>query len=365
MPGIDPYSAEAPPELAAVRPGENLDWKRIEAYLRDNVPLDLAIEGEFDVLQFPNGAANLTYLIRFGEREFVLRRPPFGTIAPGAHDMKREFTVLSRLWRVFDRAPRAYVLCDDPEIAGADFFVMERKQGEVIRGVIPTSMRAHDDVGRRVGFALIDAIAEFHALDPDSCDLGRLGRPEGFVERQVVGWKKRWDLVAAQEHDVGMCAVHGRLESSIPALQRVAIVHNDLKLDNAMFDPSDPDHVVAIFDWDMATLGDPLIDLGTLLNYWPEEGDPPGGRVGHDGMSHMGLPTRSELIERYAQHSGLDVSQAHWYTAFAFWKTAVVAQQLHFRWAQGDSTDERLATMGDRIGALITMASELLDESGT
>jgi aminoglycoside phosphotransferase (APT) family kinase protein len=364
MPDVDPFGDEAQPELAAVRFGEDLDWKRIELYLRESLPVDLAIEGEFEVLQFPNGAANLTYLIRFDDVELVLRRPPFGTIAPGAHDMKREFKVLSRLWRVFDRAPRAYVLCDDPEIADADFFVMERKQGEVIRGVIPMSMRAHQDVGRRLGFALIDAIAEFHAVDPGSCDLGRLGRPEGFVERQVVGWKKRWDLVAAQEHDVGMCAVHGRLEASIPTSQRVAIVHNDLKLDNAMFDPSDPDHVVAIFDWDMATLGDPLIDLGTLLNYWPEGGDPSGGRVSHDGMSRMGLPTRSELIERYAERTGLDVSQARWYTAFAFWKTAVVAQQLHFRWAQGDSTDERMATMGGGIGALITMASGLLDESG-
>jgi aminoglycoside phosphotransferase (APT) family kinase protein len=144
--------------------------------------------------------------------------------------MKREFKVLSRLWRVFDRAPHAYLFCDDPEIAGADFFVMERKEGEVIRGVIPETMRDHEDVGRRIGFALVDAMADFHTVDPESCDLGDLGRPEGFVERQVKGWKKRWDLVAAKEHDEAMCVVHGRLEASIPAPQRVAFVHNDLKL---------------------------------------------------------------------------------------------------------------------------------------
>ena len=290
MSNVDPYRDEAPPELKAVRSGEDLDWKRIEGYLRENLPADLGTLGDFEVLQFPHGAANLTYLIRFGDRELVLRRPPFGAVAPGAHDMKREFKVLSRLWRVFDRAPHAYLLCDDPEIAGADFFVMERKRGEVIRGVIPETMRDHEDVGRRIGFALVDAMAEFHSIDPESCDLGDLGRPLGFVERQVKGWKKRWDLVAAKEHDEAMCAVHARLEASIPAAQRVAFVHNDLKLDNCMFDPSDPDRVIAIFDWDMTTLGDPLIDLGSLLNYWPEEDDSERGRVGHDGMSRMGLP---------------------------------------------------------------------------
>jgi aminoglycoside phosphotransferase (APT) family kinase protein len=364
MSDVDPYRDEAPPEFAAVRSGEDLDWKRIEVHLRENLPADLAIEGDFEVLQFPNGAANLTYLIRFGERELVLRRPPFGTIAPGAHDMKREFKVLSRLWCVFDRAPHAYLLCDDPEVAGADFFVMERKQGEVIRGVIPETMRDHEDVGRRIGFALVDAMADLHTVDPESCDLGDLGRPEGFVERQVKGWKKRWDLVAAHEHDEAMCAVHGRLEASIPAPQRVAFVHNDLKLDNCMFDPSGPDRVIAIFDWDMTTLGDPLIDLGTLLNYWPEEGDPEGSRIGHDGMARMGLPKRAELIARYGERTGLDVSQAQWYEAFAYWKTAVVAQQLYFRWAHGDSTDERMATMGDGIGALMTFTTRLLDELG-
>jgi aminoglycoside phosphotransferase (APT) family kinase protein len=338
MSDVDPYRDEAPPEFAAVRSGEDLDWKRIEAHLRENLPADLAIEGDFEVLQFPNGAANLTYLIRFGERELVLR--------------------------VFDRAPQAYLLCDDPEIAGADFFVMERKRGEVIRGVIPKTMRAHEDVGRRIGFALVDAMADFHSVAPESCDLGDLGRPDGFVERQVKGWKKRWDLVAAQEHDEAVCAVHARLEASIPAPQRVAFVHNDLKLDNCMFDPSDPDRVIAIFDWDMTTLGDPLIDLGALLNYWPEEGDPEGSRIGHDGMARMGLPKRAELIARYGERTGLDVSQAQWYEAFAYWKTAVVAQQLYFRWAHGDSTDERMATMGDGIGALVTFTTRLLDELG-
>ncbi len=361
---VDPFRDEAPPELAPIRSGEDLDWARIEAHLRANLPADLGIAGDFEVRQFPNGAANLTYLIRFGERELVLRRPPFGTLAPGAHDMKREFKVLSRLWRVFDRAPRAVLFCDEEDVAGADFFVMERRQGEVIRGVIPESMRGHADVARRVGFALVEAMADLHRLDPAACDLSDLGRPEGFVERQVAGWKKRWDLVAAPEHDDAMRGVHARLEASTPAPQRVSFVHNDLKLDNCMLDPADPDRVIALFDWDMTTLGDPLIDLGTLRGYWPEAGKDGTGRIAHPGMDRMGLPTRAEITKHYGERSGLDVGHARWYEAFALWKTAVVGQQLYARWAQGDSADERMETMGAGVGALARGAERLLDALG-
>ncbi len=353
---------EIAPEVAPVRPGEDLDWKRIETYLRTELPADLHVSGPFEVLQFPNGAANLTYLIRFGERELVLRRPPFGTLAPGAHDMKREYKVLSRLWRHFDRAPRAFLFCDDPAVAGADFFVMERRRGEVIRGLIPASMRGHPDVGRRIGTALVEAIAEFHLLDPTACGLEDLGHPDGFVERQVKGWKKRWDLVADPQHDDAMCALHARLAESLPAPQRVSIVHNDLKLDNCMFEPRDPDRVIAFFDWDMTTLGDPLIDLGTLLNYWPDPSDGEHSRGSHVGMERMGLPTRAEVTEIYAARTGLDVSRVGWYDAFAQWKTATVVQQLHHRWVVGDSQDPRMEIIAARIPALVSAAGELLDE---
>jgi aminoglycoside phosphotransferase (APT) family kinase protein len=233
-PRVDPYAEEAPPELEAVRKGEDLDWSGIEAYLRKKLPAGLDRRGDFEVLQFPNGAANLTYMLRFGDTELVLRRPPFGVLAPGAHDMKREFRVLSVLWEIFDKAPRAYLFSDDASIAGADFFVMERRRGEVIRGVIPKSMRGHDNVAHRVGLALVDAIAEFHLLDPDDVDLGKLGRPEGFVERQVSGWKNRWDLVANPEYDATMNDVYDRLAKSLPEAQRVSFVHNDFKLDNCI-----------------------------------------------------------------------------------------------------------------------------------
>jgi len=360
---VDPFGDEPMPELANVRSGEELNWQAVEAYVRAELGHELDLDGAFEVLQFPNGAANLTYLMRFGSTELVLRRPPFGALAPGAHDMGREFKVLSRLWKHFDKAPRAYLFCTDESVAGADFFVMERRSGEVIRGIVPTSMRGHSNVGARVGMALADAMAEFHLLDPTACDLGDLGRPDGFVARQVGGWKKRWDLVADPDHDQQMTAVHASLEAAMPDSQRVSFVHNDLKLDNTMFDPADPDTVLAIFDWDMATLGDPLVDLGTLLSYWPDPTDPPGVvRASHLGMESMGLPTRRALVARYADASGLDLSEIAWYQAFAQWKTATVVQQLHYRWKVGDSTDPRMETIADLVPALANTAEALLGE---
>ena len=362
-PPVDPFKDEAPPETDEVRAGERLDWDAIEAHLRAHLPAEVIGDGPFTVRQFPNGAANLTYLIAFGDNELVLRRPPFGTIAPGAHDMRREFKVLSQLWRHFDRAPRAYLFGDDPTVAGADFFVMERRRGEVIRGVIPPSMRHHDRVGHRIGMALVDAMAEFHLLDPEACGLGDLGRPDGFMARQVGGWRKRWDLVADPVWNDAMVDLHRRLERALPPAQRVSFVHNDLKLDNCMFDPADPDRVIAFFDWDMTTLGDPLADLGTLLNYWPDPSDPEDvRRASHDGMGAMGLPSRREIAARYGERTGLDVSMANWYDAFAQWKTAVVVQQLHHRWRQGDSTDERMATIADSIPLLVASADRLLTD---
>jgi len=358
---VDPFRDEPAPETAPVRSGEDLKWDSIEEFLRSELQDDLETSGPFMVRQFPNGAANLTYLISFGGTEMVLRRPPFGKLAPGAHDMAREYKVLSQLWTIFPKAPRAYLFVEDTSIAGAEMFVMERRKGEVIRGIIPSSMRHHVDLGQRLGFALTNAISEFHLLDPADVDLEDLGKPDGFVERQVRGWKKRWDLVSDERYDQAMSDIHQKLSDSLPSPQRVSFVHNDLKLDNCMFRPENPDEVEAIFDWDMTTLGDPLVDLGTLLNYWPDpDDDPLAPRGGHEGLGSVGLPRRSEIIDHYAQVSGLDLSEIAWYEAFAQWKTATVLQQLHYRWKVGDSTDERMALIADALPRFTAAAFELL-----
>jgi aminoglycoside phosphotransferase (APT) family kinase protein len=350
-----------PPELAPVRPGEELDWARLDAYVRRHLP-EVVSADPLEVLQFPNGSANLTYLLRFGATELVLRRPPFGVIAPGAHDMRREHRVLSRLWSSFDRAPRAFLFCDDHDVIGADFVVMERRTGEVVRDAVPASMAHHADVGRRIGLALVDAMAELHLVDPDAAGVGDLGRPDGFVHRQVEGWRTRWSLVRPDDGPPEMDELPDRLAAAMPAPTRASIVHNDLKLDNCQFDPTDPDRVQSIFDWDMTTLGEPLIDLGTLLNYWPDPSDPPGSRrMSHDGLLSMGLPPRADVVARYAERTGVDVSSIRWYEAFAQWKTGVVVQQLYRRWERGESTDPRMATVADRLPDLAATASTLLD----
>jgi aminoglycoside phosphotransferase (APT) family kinase protein len=265
-----------------------------------------------------------------------------GELAPGAHDMRREYKVLSRLWRQFDRAPRAYVFCDDSAVLGVAFFVMERRRGEVVRTRIPPRMQAHGDVGRRIGFALVDAMADLHTLEPETCQLGDLGRPAGFIERQLDGWAKRWQLARSDDSPPMVDALHTRLARRVPRMSRVSIVHNDLKLDNCQFDPADPDRVLSIFDWDMTTLGDPLIDVGTLLNTGRIPAIPTERSASNPGLTQMGLPPRRN---RRALRSagwcrrgrGLVVE------AFALWKTVVVVQQLHRRWVRGESQDPRMA----------------------
>jgi aminoglycoside phosphotransferase (APT) family kinase protein len=351
------------PETAPVRAGERLDGPRLEAWLRPRLADVLpGVDGPLAVLQFPNGAANLTYLLRIGGHELVLRRPPMGQIAPGAHDMRREFRVLSRLWRSFDRAPRAHLFCDDHAVLGADFFVMERRRGDVVRTEIPDRMRGHRDVGHRIALALVDAMAELHALDPGPCGLADLGKPEGFVERQVSGWARRWELARFDDSPPEMEELARALAGTLPRPSRASIVHNDLKLDNCQFDPANPDRVAAIFDWDMATLGDPLIDLGTLLNYWPDPADPPeASRASDPGLTRMGLPPRADLVARYVERTGIDPTAVRWWEAFALWKTVVVVQQLHRRWVRGESTDPRMARIADRIPALLAAARRVLE----
>ncbi|MCH2172803.1 phosphotransferase family protein [Myxococcota bacterium] len=344
-----------PQELAPVRADEQMDWAALELHLRENLT---DLNGDMEVLQFPGGHANLTYWVRFGDRELVVRRPPLGPLAPGAHDMAREYAVLSKLWKRFSPAPRAHLLCEDPSVIGATFFVMDRRRGVVIRDEIPGALKDHDSVERRVSFALVDAMAELHSIDPEEVGLSSLGRPDGFVARQVSGWYKRWGL--AKDVDLPLFdEVHRRLEATLPDASRVSIVHNDLKLDNCQFDPNDPDRVGSIFDWDMATLGDPVIDLGTLLGYW-QESDDEIKRGATRSLDITGFPTRREISERYASRTGISLALIAWYEAFALWKTAVVLQQIYIRYVRGQTKDERFASLGVQVPGLVTLASEVL-----
>jgi aminoglycoside phosphotransferase (APT) family kinase protein len=222
-------------------------------------------------------------------------------------------------------------------------------------------MHHHPDVVRRISFAVVDVMAQLHGLDAGAVGLGDLGRPDGFLERQLSGWRKRWDMAVTEDAPrAAMSDVHAELVRRVPDAPRTSILHNDLRVDNCQFKPEDPDQVVAVFDWDMATLGDPLVDLATLLSYWPDPADPPERRRGVAGFARLGPPTRAEVTQRYAGRTGLDLSQIAWYEAFALWKMGVVYQQLYRRFNAGNSQDSRAVAMARRIPALAEEARELL-----
>ena len=341
-------------DVAPVRADEQMDWPRLEDWLMANIP---NLAGPMEVAQFHGGHANLTYCVSFGKQELVVRRRPHGDIAPGAHDMAREHRVLSGLARTFQPAPASLAFCEDESVIGAPFIVMDRRYGVVVRDHIPQGMVHHDDVETRVSMALIDAMADLHSIEPVRVGLEKLGRPEGFVSRQLTGWNKRWETAGAGEHSL-FSQIHRRLVETRPEATRACIVHNDLKLDNCMFDPDDPDKVSAIFDWDMATLGDPLIELGTLLSYWREAGDELR-RAPTIELDMDRFPARSALVERYAR-SGIDTATIHWYEAFGHWKHAVVLLQLYRRFANGQSKDARLGALQPNIDITLEIAHEVL-----
>jgi len=346
-----------------VRAAEQLDWARLEAWLREQLPAcnvpGLSLEHAMRVDQFPGGHSNLTYHVSFGETELVLRRPPLGPVPPTAHDMAREFRWLSAVHPVFPLAPRAYLLCDDLSVVGSIFYVMERRHGIVVRHEEPPQIKDRPDMRRRVGRALVDALADLHAIDIGAAGLSHLGKPAGFVERQVRGWTERWhrsQTTALLEMD-GLAA--WLVEKLPPNPAQPTIVHGDFKLDNLMLDADDPARLVAVFDWEMSALGDPLVDLGILLAYWIPNA-PPEQRDALTTVTTLpGWFTRDEVVERYAARSGRDLSTLRFFEVFALFKIAVVIQQIFYRYVKGQTDDARFAKFGDRVSYLAQRAVAL------
>jgi len=354
-------------DVAPVRAGEDLPWDRLAACLRALVP---GLDGPMQVGQFPRGSANLTYLVSFGERELVVRRPPLGRRAPGSHDMGREYRVLAGLNPVYPRAPRPYAYIEDTEVIGDVFLVSERRTGYVVWDHVPAALSADPDASVRVGAATIDALADLHAVDVAAAGLADLGRPDGYLSRQLAGWSKRWAAVADQsalaDHGdtvAAMAEVERRLHATAPTSQQAGLVHNDFKIDNCQFSAGDPDLVTSVFDWDMATYGDVLCDLGTLLNYWPDRtlaADDVEAFICVSATRDLALPSRAEVVERYAARSDLDLSGIGWYEAFGCWKTCVILQQLYARAVRGESADPRMLQRGEMVGPLARRALAVL-----
>jgi aminoglycoside phosphotransferase (APT) family kinase protein len=343
----------------AVRVSEEIDRAELAAYLRQHLPARIATfdpRAPIEMMRFPDGRSNLTDLLRIGRLELVLRRPPPGPLAPTAHDMAREFRWLSALHPVFPLAPEPLLLCDDPAVAGSVFYVMEHRHGFVLRDEEPAVWAGRPEARRHAGGALVDTLADLHGIDV-TAGLGSLGRPAGFLERQVRGWTERWhDAHTGPLPEIE--AVAAWLRAHLPPEPATAsIVHGDFKLDNVMLDAANPAMLTAVLDWEMAALGDPLVDLGILLTYWGPTSPPrPGDEAGPVTM-RPGWPTRDEILERYAARTGRDLTRIGFYEIFARFKVAVIVQQIFHRYATGRTRDERFAGFDARVQYLAREAA--------
>jgi len=333
-----------------VRKGEELDRDALARFL--DVPA-----ASLEITQFPGGHSNLTYLVKTGQRELVLRRPPFGNTVKTAHDMGREVRVLTRLRPFYDKAPRVVAQTEDASILGAPFYLMERLRGVVIRRQVPADFTPA--LARSLSELVVDGLVELHAIDVAKHGLLDLGKPEGFVERQVKGWSERY--VAARTDDIPeMPELAKWLGENMPASPPPTIVHNDWKLDNLVLS-EDLARIVGVLDWEMSTVGDPLIDLGTTLSYWVEAGDDDLLKgIAFGPTMAEGTLSRREVVARYAEKSGRDVSRVLFYYVFALFKTAVVAQQIYARYQKGLTKDERFATFIWGVRALAAQGAKAL-----
>jgi aminoglycoside phosphotransferase (APT) family kinase protein len=342
-----------------VRAGEELPDERLFSYLSSHLP---EISGPLIIKQYPAGFSNLTYLIRAGDRELVLRRPPIGANIKTAHDMGREYRILSHLYPVYKKVPRPLLFCDDESIVGAPFYVMERVNGIILRAKPPKDIELSPETMRGLSQAFIENLAEIHEVDYEAAGLGDLGVPQGYVKRQVEGWTKRYQN--ARTDDVASIEQLSEwlLQNLPPDSERSALIHNDYKYDNIVLSPDSLTEVIAVLDWEMATIGDPLMDFGTSLGYWVEKSDPEEWqRYGFGLTSFPGSFTRNELLDHYRKRTGRTIEDPVFYFAYGLLKIAGIVQQIYFRYQQGITRDPRFAQLGNLVKALGTVAQRAIE----
>lgn len=351
-------------DTAHVRAGEELNLASLADWLRGRIA---GAERGITVEQFPDGHSNLTYLLRMSGdgREYVLRRGPLGPVAPKAHDMAREFRVLHMVHPHFREAPDVFCLCEDPAVLGAVFFLMERRRGFILRDEVPPELTKIPNYAQRMSEAFIDCLIRLHAIDVSKTGLIALGKPDGFLERQVLGWADRWNRAqtgARTDAVLNMDRVIQFLVDRRPPSSAPTVVHNDYKLDNVMFGNGSPDHIEAVLDWEMATVGDPLADLGLTLCYWAWASAPQlRARPLPSLTSHPGWYTRDQFVQRYAAQTGRDLSNIGYYEVLGIFKLAVILQQIYYRFQRGQTQDARFQNFGDRVSGLVELANSLIE----
>ena len=347
-------------QTSVVRPGEELDLAKLEPFLRSHFSAEART---LVVRQFPSGHSNLTYSLHLGAREFVLRRPPFGSKVKTAHDMGREFRVLSKLHPAYSPAPEVLLYCDDDSILGAPFYVMEPIRGVILRRNLPAGLEFSAETAGRLSESFLDNLALLHGLDYAAIGLADLGKPQGYLKRQVRGWTERY--YGSKTHDYPEVEeISAWMAQHIPSTSKAALIHNDYKYDNVVLDPNDLTKIVGVLDWEMCTIGDPLSDLGSALAYWVDAHDPEELQKIRWGPTMVpGSMTRAQLLHRYAQATGRDVSSMDFYLTFARFKIAVIIQQIYYRYHFGLTKDERFASMSGLV-ALLLRASLLCAQTG-
>ncbi|NND30974.1 MAG: phosphotransferase family protein [Saprospiraceae bacterium] len=344
----------------AVRPGEELDVEKLGEYISNTLDLP---SRPLQIKQFPQGYSNLTYLISFGESQMVLRRPPFGANIKSGHDMAREYKILRALSTHYTKAPKPLHYCEEPSIIGSPFYLMERVSGVILRTKMPGEHKPGHHLMRQISHSFVDTLAELHAIDYVAAGLEELGRPLGYVERQVKGWTKRY-VNSKTAPNTTIDKVMQWLGTNYPNEKGASLIHNDFKYDNLILDPVDMTRILAVLDWEMSTLGDPLMDLGTTLGYWVNQNDP-------DWMQELALspttlpgnPTRAEVAEQYATKSGADLSQIVFYYVFGLFKITVIIQQIYFRYKKGLTSDPRFAELNNAVRGFGNMAFQSLSKN--
>lgn len=345
-------------ETIPVRKGEELDVRRLGVFLSENIS-DFP-DAPLEVEQFPSGLSNLTYVLKSGDWEAVLRRPPLGPVAPKAHNMERESKILEKVHPVFPLAPKPFVFSHNTDVIGSPFFVMERRHGVVLDREMPSELNMNKKDCARISETMVDTLVALHKIDYGQAGLGDIGHPDGFLERQVNGWIKRYNRSKTDEIE-GVEKLTHWLVHHLPASPAPTLIHYDFKLNNVLFSEDHVADLAGVFDWEMSTIGDPLADLGVAMSYWTESGDPDVLKYGQGKPSitiRPGFYTREQFIESYAKKSGRDVSQIHFYLTFAYFKLAVICQQIYFRWKKGQTADERFAHLGDFVKMLIEHGRE-------
>ena len=348
-------------EPAPVRPGEELDAAKVDAAIKRVVP---GLAGSPEIREYLRGASNLTYQVRYPEREFVLRRPPFGYKAKSAHDMRREVTIISALQPVYPYVPKVIAFFDDPAILGCEFYVMERIRGIIVRRDLPEELRLSPEDTRRLCLKMIDKLIELHQLDYRAAGLEKIGKGKGYVQRQIVGWSDRYRK--SRTPDVGdfeivMAWLHG----TMPAEDAITcVIHNDFRFDNVVLNAENPFAVIGVLDWEMATVGDPLMDLGNTLAYWVQADDDEYFQKTRTQPTHLpGMLTCKEVVDYYTTRTGLTVGNFDFYLIYGLFRLAVIIQQIYYRYFHGQTRNPAFADFGRLVNYLQQRCERLIRQS--